>query len=123
YKPQFQGLSHAALETLAIIAYKQPVTRGEIELIRGVQADRAVATLLEKNLVKEVGRKEGPGRPVLFATTDQFLIHFGLKGLDDLPAPEDFVYQQDGEQDTGQYNDEVNDQLNERNNEPENTPG
>ena len=93
YKPHFQGLSHAALETLAIIAYKQPVTRGEIEIIRGVQADRAVTTLLEKSLIKEVGRKDGPGRPMLFGTTDQFLIHFGLKGLEDLPAPEEFIYQ------------------------------
>jgi len=92
YKPQFQGLSHAALETLAIIAYKQPITRGEIELIRGVQADRAVSTLLEKNLIREVGRKEGPGRPVLFGTTDRFLIHFGLKRLEDLPLPEEFIY-------------------------------
>jgi segregation and condensation protein B len=94
YKPQFQGLSHAALETLAIIAYKQPVTRGEIELIRGVQSDRAVSTLLEKQLVKEIGRKDGPGRPILFGTTEQFLRHFGLKDLEELPPPEEFVVEQ-----------------------------
>jgi segregation and condensation protein B len=94
YKPQFQGLSHAALETLAIIAYKQPVTRGEIELIRGVQSDRAVSTLLEKQLVKEIGRKDGPGRPILFGTTEQFLRHFGLKDLEELPPPEEFVIEQ-----------------------------
>lgn len=91
YKPQFQGLSHAALETLAIISYKQPVTRGEIEVIRGVQSDRAVATLLEKNLIKELGRKDSPGRPVLFGTTDEFLQHFGLAGLDDLPKVDDII--------------------------------
>ncbi len=91
YKPQFQSLSQAALETLAIISYKQPVTRGEIELIRGVQSDRAVATLLEKNLIKELGRKDSPGRPVLFGTTDQFLQHFGLKNLEDLPAAEEVI--------------------------------
>ncbi|HZW84185.1 MAG TPA: SMC-Scp complex subunit ScpB [Candidatus Deferrimicrobium sp.] len=94
YKPQFQGLSHAALETLAIIAYKQPVTRGEIELIRGVQSDRAVSTLLEKELVKEIGRKDGPGRPILFGTTEQFLRHFGLKDLEELPPPEEFIVEQ-----------------------------
>lgn len=91
YKPQFQSLSHAALETLAIIAYRQPVTRGEIEVIRGVQSDRAVSTLLDKSLIKEIGRKEGPGRPVLFATTEQFLRHFGLKALEDLPPSEQFI--------------------------------
>ncbi len=91
YKPQFHGLSHAALETLAIIAYKQPVTRGEIELIRGVQSDRAVSTLVEKSLIKEVGRKEGPGRPVLFGTTDEFLRHFGLKNLADLPSEAEII--------------------------------
>jgi len=91
YKPQFQSLSHAALETLAIIAYRQPTTRGEIEVIRGVQSDRAVTTLLDKGLIREVGRKEGPGRPVLFGTTNQFLRHFGLKGLEELPPPEQFI--------------------------------
>ncbi|HEX3014878.1 MAG TPA: SMC-Scp complex subunit ScpB [Desulfobacteria bacterium] len=91
YKPQVQNLSHAALEVLAIIAYKQPVTRGEIELIRGVQSDRAVATLVEKQLIKEVGRKDGPGRPVLFGTTEQFLRHFGLNSLAELPPAEEFI--------------------------------
>ncbi len=98
YKPQFQGLSHAALETLAIIAYKQPVTRGEIELIRGVQSDKAVSTLLDKQLIRELGRKDGPGRPILFGTTDQFLRHFGLKSLAELPPPEEFAAQNPGEE-------------------------
>ncbi len=85
YKQPAQGLSSAALEVLAIVAYKQPVTRGEIEFLRGVQSDRAVTTLVEKGLLKEVGRKEGPGRPLLFGTTEKFLIHFGLKSLGELP--------------------------------------
>lgn len=85
YKQPAQSLSAAALEVLSIIAYKQPTTRGEIDFLRGVQSDRAVATLVEKGLVKEVGRKEGPGRPILFGTTDKFLIHFGLQSLAELP--------------------------------------
>lgn len=85
YQQPSQGLSGAALEVLAIIAYKQPVTRGEVDFIRGVQSDRALATLVEKGLVKDVGRKEGPGRPILYGTTEQFLLHFGLKSLKELP--------------------------------------
>ncbi len=85
YKLPNQGLSNAALEVLSIIAYKQPVTRGEIDFLRGVQSDRALATLVEKGLVQEVGRKEGPGRPALFGTTERFLVHFGFKSLAELP--------------------------------------
>ncbi|WP_092332885.1 SMC-Scp complex subunit ScpB [Desulfosporosinus hippei] len=85
YKQPAQALSNAALEVLSIIAYKQPVTRGEVDFIRGVQSDRALATLVEKGLVKDVGRKDGPGRPILYATTEQFLLHFGLRSLNDLP--------------------------------------
>ncbi len=93
YKPQSTyGLSKAALETLAIIAYKQPITRAEIEAIRGVKVDSSLGTLIEKNLVKEVGRKEGPGRPILFGTTPGFLRYFGLKDLSELPDPEEFAY-------------------------------
>ncbi|NMA68601.1 MAG: SMC-Scp complex subunit ScpB [Desulfitobacterium sp.] len=85
YHQPSQGLSSAALEVLAIIAYKQPVTKGEVDFIRGVQSDRALSTLVEKELVKELGRKEGPGRPILYGTTEQFLVHFGLKSLEELP--------------------------------------
>ena len=88
YKQPAQALSNAALEVLAIIAYKQPVTRGEVDFIRGVQSDRALATLVEKGLVKDVGRKDGPGRPILYATTEQFLLHFGLHSLEELPTLE-----------------------------------
>ena len=85
YKQPSQALSNAALEVLSIIAYRQPVTRGEVDFIRGVQSDRALATLVEKGIVKEVGRKDGPGRPILYGTTEQFLLHFGLRSLEDLP--------------------------------------
>lgn len=86
YKPPAQSLSGAALEVLSIIAYKQPVTRGEIEFLRGVQSDRALATLVDRELVKEVGRKDGPGRPILYGTTEHFLVHFGLASISQLPA-------------------------------------
>jgi segregation and condensation protein B len=92
YKPQTSyGLSRAALETLAIIAYKQPITRAEVEAIRGVKIDSSLGTLVEKNLVREVGRKDGPGRPMLFGTTPAFLKYFGLNSVEELPAPAEFV--------------------------------
>ncbi|MGE5652647.1 MAG: SMC-Scp complex subunit ScpB, partial [Bacillota bacterium] len=78
-------LSSAALETLAIVAYRQPITRAEIEAIRGVKAEKAINTLLALDLVYEAGRREGVGRPILYATTERFLLHFGLRSLDDLP--------------------------------------
>lgn len=80
-------LSQAALETLAIIAYKQPITKPEIEAIRGVNSDYMINTLLEKNLITIKGRAETIGRPLLYVTTDTFLIYFGLNKLTDLPKP------------------------------------
>jgi segregation and condensation protein B len=80
-------LSQAALETLAVIAFKQPVTRVEIDSIRGVDSAGVVRHLLELNLVRIVGRSEGLGRPMLFGTTKEFMTHFGLKSLADLPKP------------------------------------
>jgi segregation and condensation protein B len=85
HKPERFRLSRAALETLAIIAYKQPVTRPEVEAIRGVNSDSAIDTLTQYELVCEAGRKETPGRPVLYRTTDSFLGHFGLNSVADLP--------------------------------------
>ena len=85
-----EKLSKPALESMAIIAYKQPVTRSDIELIRGVNSDGVVAHLLNKELIKVVGRKDVPGRPYLYGTTKQFLEYFGLKSLDDLPTLEEF---------------------------------
>jgi len=84
-------LSRAAIETLAIVAYRQPVMRSEIEQIRGVDAGGVLKTLLERNLVTIRGRAEGVGRPLLYGTTDFFLNHFGLKGLDDLPKIEELT--------------------------------
>ena len=83
-------LSLAALETLAVIAYKQPVTIPEIQEIRGVQASGVIKTLLDKKLVATAGRKEVLGRPILYKTTKEFLIHFGLKDLSELPSMEEF---------------------------------
>lgn len=83
--PTSSTLSQAALETLAIIAYKQPITRAEIEEIRGVKTERPLTTLMSKSLIKEVGRAEGTGRAYLYGTTKDFLEYFGLKTLDELP--------------------------------------
>ena len=83
-------LSRAALETLSIIAYKQPVTKTEMERIRGVSCDYSIQKLLEKELVAIVGRDEGPGRPLLYGTSDKFMDYFGLKSLRDLPKPKEF---------------------------------
>lgn len=89
--PHSSRLSQAALETLAIIAYRQPITRTEIEEIRGVKSDRPIQTLLSRSLIEEAGRKESSGRPILFKTTTEFLTYFGLTSIDDLPPlPEDF---------------------------------
>jgi segregation and condensation protein B len=79
-------MSRATLETLAIIAYRQPITKAEIETIRGVDVDGVVSTLLERNLIRAVGRKDVPGRPFLFGTTGEFLQLFNLKDLSDLPT-------------------------------------
>lgn len=89
YKPQMSSLSAAALETLAIVAYKQPVTKGEIELLRGVNVDGAMSTLQNKGLVEEKGRKDVIGRPILYGTTAAFLQFFGLNTLEDLPKKEE----------------------------------
>ena len=84
---QKQSLSQSALETLAIVAYRQPVTKLEMEAVRGVKCDYSVQSLVNKGLIEEVGRKEALGRPILYGTTDKFLSHFGLSSLDDLPKP------------------------------------
>ena len=83
--PKKYVLTDTLLETLSIIAYKQPVTRLEIEKVRGVSCDHAVNKLLEFDLITEVGRLDAPGRPLLFGTTEQFLRSFGVKSLEDLP--------------------------------------
>lgn len=80
-----KNLSTAALETLSIIAYKQPVIKSDIEYIRGVKSDRVIETLIQRNLIKEVGRLEKTGRPILYGTTEEFLRAFGLQKLNELP--------------------------------------
>ena len=82
---QRQTLSQTAMETLAVIAYRQPVTKGEVEQVRGVKCDYSVQSLLHKGLIKEAGRKEALGRPILYATTDRFLEHFGISDIRELP--------------------------------------
>ncbi len=84
--PPKNNLSPAALETLAIVAYNEPVTKAQIEEIRGVSADSVIATLLDRRFIAESGRKESPGRPMLYKTTPDFLEAFGLNSLGDLPA-------------------------------------
>ena len=100
--PRKYVLSDTLLETLSIIAYKQPVTRLEVEKIRGVSCDHAVNRLVEFNLIQELGRLDAPGRPLLFGTTEEFLRTFGVKSLGDLPTMnpeqiEDFKHQAEEE--------------------------
>jgi len=87
---QNKGLTQAALETLAIIAYRQPITKAEIESIRGVKCDKAISTLLEKEVIEEKGRLEKTGRPILYGTNINFLKTFGLKSLEELPEITEF---------------------------------
>lgn len=93
--PTTSTLSQAALETLAIIAYKQPITRAEIEEIRGVKTERPLSTLMSKSLIKEVGRAEGTGRAYLYGTTKDFLEYFGLKTLEELPPLPEKINEED----------------------------
>ena len=85
-QPQKTTLTDVLMETLSIVAYRQPVTRTEIEKIRGVKCDHAINKLVEYNLIQEVGRLDAPGRPILFGTTEEFLRHFGTDSVDDLPV-------------------------------------
>lgn len=88
HRPKKHTLTDVALETLSIIAYKQPVTRAEIEKIRGVNSDHAINRLVEYNLVCEAGRLDAPGKPILFGTTEEFLRTFGVRSPEDLPVPD-----------------------------------
>ena len=82
---QKQSLSQAAMETLAVVAYRQPVTKAEVEAIRGVKCDYSIQSLVNKGLIADMGRKEALGRPILYGTTDAFLSHFGISSLAELP--------------------------------------
>lgn len=93
YQPRHRPpLSQAAYETLAIIAYNQPVTRAQVEAVRGVNSDSIISRLIERNLIYEAGHLDAPGRPTLFATTEQFLLDVGLGSVDELPAMEMLMY-------------------------------
>jgi len=95
YTPTRAQLSQAALETLSIVAYKQPITRVEIEEIRGVKCERAIHTLVMKDLIEEVGRADAIGRPILYGTTKTFLDSFGLASIKELPEPKDVSLNED----------------------------
>ena len=102
--PKKHTLTDVVLETLSIIAYKQPVTRAEIEKIRGVSSDHAVNKLLEYNLIREVGRLDAPGHPILFGTTDDFLRSFGISSMEELPniSPDQLAdFQKQAEEEAG----------------------
>ncbi|WP_058485424.1 SMC-Scp complex subunit ScpB [Defluviitalea phaphyphila] len=92
--PKKYNITQAALETLSIIAYKQPVTKAEIEEIRGVRSDHAINKLIEYNLICEIGRMDAPGKPILFGTTEEFLRYFGFKSLKDLPEIQEQLLEQ-----------------------------
>ncbi|MBO9129835.1 SMC-Scp complex subunit ScpB [Bacillus sp. 165] len=102
--PTSASLSQAALETLAIIVYRQPITRAEIEEVRGVKTEKALQTLISRLLIKEVGRAEGTGRPILYGTTKEFLDSFGLQTLEELPPLPDQV---EGEQEADLFFDSL----------------
>lgn len=96
--PETNVLTQAALETLAIIAYNEPVTRLQIDELRGVSTVQIIRKLVAKGLIKENGRSSLPGRPILYETTNEFLDYFGLKSIDDLPDMRDFITQDDSEE-------------------------
>lgn len=99
--PNQRGLSNAALEVLAIVAYRQPITRHEIEKIRGASSDNVLRKLLTFSLLEEAGRLDAPGRPILFGTTEDFLDYFGIKTLEELPdlpfIPEEFILENEAD--------------------------
>lgn len=97
--PTTHTLSQASLEVLAIIAYNEPVTRGQIDEMRGVDSVYVIRKLLAKGLIKEAGKSEAPGHPILYKTTNDFLDYFGLSTKDDLPKLEDIVVEEDEEKD------------------------
>ncbi|WP_300384455.1 SMC-Scp complex subunit ScpB [Clostridium sp.] len=108
-KNKRQSLSQASLESLAIVAYKQPITRIDIDEIRGVKSDSAIQKLIERDLIKEVGRLDVPGRPILYGTTEEFLRQFGLKELKELPSLD--FYNENDEEETENIKDILNESL------------
>nr|WP_090886727.1 SMC-Scp complex subunit ScpB [Evansella caseinilytica] len=109
--PSSTTLSQAALETLAIIAYKQPISRVEVEDVRGVKSERPIRTLTAKSLIKEVGRAEGTGRAILYGTTKEFLEQFGLRSMEELPPLPDQVSADEVEEEVDLFYSRFQDQL------------
>lgn len=110
--PPSSRMSQAALETLAIIAYQQPITRTEIEEVRGVKSDRPVQTLLARSLIEEIGRRQSIGRPTLFATSKDFLTYFGLTSLEELPPLPETTDTEDIEQEADLFFEKFAEQVN-----------
>ena len=111
--PESSVLSQAALETLAIIAYNQPITRLDVDEIRGVSSSQMMRKLVAKGLIKEVGRSDAIGRPILYKTTSEFLDYFGLATIDDLPKMTEFVQENQEENDTDLYQSKYKENLEE----------
>jgi segregation and condensation protein B len=109
--PKTNTLSQAALETLAIIAYNEPITRVQIDELRGTESAHLVRKLLAKGLIKEAGKSELPGKPILYKTTDEFLDYFGLSTIADLPNINDVVVEDDKEKDLFKSNYHDNDEI------------
>lgn len=101
--PETNTLSQAALETLAIIAYNEPITRMQIDKLRGVTSNQIIRKLVSKGLIKETGRSNLPGRPILYETTNEFLDYFGLATIDELPDMREFLEEESKEEDTDLY--------------------
>ena len=111
--PENNTLSQAALETLAIVAYNEPLTRIEVDEIRGVNSREMLRKLVAKGLVKEEGRSDLPGRPILYATTNEFLDYFGLATIEDLPKMEEFIEENNEVSDTDLYHSKYKEDINE----------
>ncbi|RKQ37705.1 SMC-Scp complex subunit ScpB [Oceanobacillus halophilus] len=109
--PESSRMSQAALETLAIIAYRQPITKTEIEEIRGVKSDRPVQTLVARALIEEIGRKDSVGRPILYGTSKEFLTYFGLTSLEELPPLPDSNDSDDVNQEADLFFERFNEEL------------
>ncbi|WP_440895773.1 SMC-Scp complex subunit ScpB [Amphibacillus sp. Q70] len=103
-------LTQASLETLAIIAYNQPITRAEIEEIRGVKSDRPIQTILSRGLIEEVGRKDAVGRPMMFGTTLDFLTYFGLRSIEELPPLNEHIEEGDITEEADLFFDKLNEE-------------
>ncbi len=111
--PNSNRMSQAALETLAIVAYRQPITKAEIEELRGVKSDRPLQSLVAKSLIEEIGRKDSVGRPILYGTGKDFLTYFGLTSLEELPSlPDDVSESNEVNQEADLFFEHFNEELN-----------